>query len=268
MHLSILDRHLPERRTSRLNNVIQHIEHTLTKTWRTDKSPQNTQPAKSTTMTGIRYPPVRPFEYPSASFLGLPVELRVQIYSELAESVHFHIDCGYGQSIKGRKRRLCSAPDPKFRQICTRPDFSGLHPSDDRCYVQVTEFHIRRSICPARYMSPHLPRNGRTAGQKRSRIYSGKQRRGAVSALAGRQTAGVFDSTYYHPRKLLDLQLWWNSTRCCLFPLKRPIVHQLTDSGCPDNASALQVLRQAASSRASLRARAIMAEVVVYQSAE
>ena len=139
MHLSVLDRHLPERGVSRLSNVFRHlhnIEHTLTKTWRTDKAPQNLQPVKSTTVTEIKCPSAQSIEYPQASFLGLPVELRLQIYSQLAESVHFHIDCGYGQSLKGRKRRLCNAPDAKFRQICTRPDFSGLHPSDDRCYVQ------------------------------------------------------------------------------------------------------------------------------------
>lgn len=94
------------------------------------------------------------FKYPRASLLGLPLELRLQIYTHLAESIHFHLDykpdptwiypwSRYDWNSDSRMSRMsgssngltrfCAAPDPSFPQLCTRPFFSGLHTTEEQC---------------------------------------------------------------------------------------------------------------------------------------
>lgn len=85
----------------------------------------------------------QPTTYPRASLLGLPTELRLQIYTHIAESVHLHIEyppswarpwCTYKSS--NLRTRFCTAPDATFRQLCTKPAFSGLDATEDLCHRQ------------------------------------------------------------------------------------------------------------------------------------
>ena len=82
-----------------------------------------------------------PIPYPRASLLGLPTELRLLIYTHLAESVHLHID--YPPSWvrpwsmykpSNTRMRFCHAPDTTFRQLCAKPMFSGLAATEDLCH--------------------------------------------------------------------------------------------------------------------------------------
>ncbi|KAF2821685.1 hypothetical protein CC86DRAFT_373509 [Ophiobolus disseminans] len=74
---------------------------------------------------------------PRASLLGLPAELRLMVYAQLANETHTHYvypltEGGY-QSPHLRIAYPCPYPDTQFPQLCTRPRFSGLHPTQDLC---------------------------------------------------------------------------------------------------------------------------------------
>lgn len=74
--------------------------------------------------------------YPRASLLGLPTELRLKVYSHLAEGLHLHI---YFSSVQSREckrpvTRFCSTPDREFPQLCSRPAFSGLYVTPELCH--------------------------------------------------------------------------------------------------------------------------------------
>ena len=76
---------------------------------------------------------------PRASLLGLPPELRVLIYKHLADSLHLHAKREYSPRTGGwnsAKWRLCTAPDATFRQLCTKPEFSGLYSKEELCHHQ------------------------------------------------------------------------------------------------------------------------------------
>jgi hypothetical protein len=73
--------------------------------------------------------------YPSrASLLGLPAELRLQIYAHLA-GFHIHYTRSHQlyDSKPNKRELLCSHQDPTFPQLCFRPAFSGLYLSQDIC---------------------------------------------------------------------------------------------------------------------------------------
>lgn len=101
-------------------------------------------------------------QYPRASLLGLPLELRLIIYSKLAGTIHTHIEYmvteeGYYMGNNWRQRS-CTCPDSTFPQLCSRPAFSGLHASKDTCEPtspdQDTRFAIRR-VCKLIYNESH-----------------------------------------------------------------------------------------------------------------
>jgi hypothetical protein len=90
--------------------------------------------------------------HPQASLLGLPVELRLAIYHQLADTLHihhmFHVDRRSHHCTTTFQQWTCSFPDPQFLQLCTRPRFSGLHRTQDLCKHQsdgVDAFAIRRT---------------------------------------------------------------------------------------------------------------------------
>jgi hypothetical protein len=90
--------------------------------------------------------------HPQASLLGLPVELRLAIYHQLANTLHihhmFHVDGRSHHCSTTFQQWPCSFPDPQFPQLCTRPRFSGLHPTRELCKHQsdsVDAFAIRRT---------------------------------------------------------------------------------------------------------------------------
>jgi hypothetical protein len=72
-----------------------------------------------------------------ASLLGLPAELRLEIFSYLSEPLRFHVDSA-GQDLDRRKwtfthKRLCYTPDPVHPSLCTTPCFSGLVSHNSIC---------------------------------------------------------------------------------------------------------------------------------------
>jgi hypothetical protein len=83
-----------------------------------------------------------------ASLLGLPAELRLEIYSYLVETARFHVDGQY-QSNNARRweftnLRPCHTPDPEHPSLCARPCYSGLSRPEDLCH-NITKLDIRRS---------------------------------------------------------------------------------------------------------------------------
>ncbi|KAH7356372.1 hypothetical protein BKA66DRAFT_250111 [Pyrenochaeta sp. MPI-SDFR-AT-0127] len=86
-------------------------------------------------------PALQTFLYPPASLLGLPTELRLQIYTHLARSLHLHIDYpstwrqAWNRGTQsGERLRLCYTPDSTFCQLCAKPPFSGLHSPATLCH--------------------------------------------------------------------------------------------------------------------------------------
>jgi hypothetical protein len=74
---------------------------------------------------------------PQASFLGLPIELRFEIYAYLTPTL-YHVDdqCGglLPSEIKdARYRRPCVAPDPRYPFLCSKPAFCGWYPTAEIC---------------------------------------------------------------------------------------------------------------------------------------
>jgi hypothetical protein len=72
-----------------------------------------------------------------ASLLGLPAELRLEIFSYLSEPLRFHVDSA-GQDLDPRKwnfthKRLCYTSDLVYPSLCITPCFSGLIPHDSLC---------------------------------------------------------------------------------------------------------------------------------------
>jgi len=90
---------------------------------------------------------------PQASLLGLPTELRLEIYHQLADTLHAHHMFYFDNVHKPDARTSfhkwpCSFPDPQFPQLCTRPRFSGLHRTQELCKHRsdgVDAFAIRRT---------------------------------------------------------------------------------------------------------------------------
>jgi hypothetical protein len=91
-----------------------------------------------------------PHHHPSqASLLGLPTELRLQIYSYLEDVTHYHVDrlvhvpgpypqfsqhppSNLGSSFTYRRR--CQTPDPMYPFLCARPAFCGWYKTEDLCH--------------------------------------------------------------------------------------------------------------------------------------
>jgi hypothetical protein len=91
-----------------------------------------------------------PHHHPSpTSLLGLPTELRLQIYSYLEDVTHYHVDrlvhvpCPYsqfpqhppwnlGSSFKYGRR--CRTPDPQYPFLCAKPAFCGWYKTEDLCH--------------------------------------------------------------------------------------------------------------------------------------
>jgi hypothetical protein len=76
---------------------------------------------------------------PRASFLGLPTEVRLQIYSYLEGISHYHVDdlvTGDRPWHVGRfsYKRRCHAPDPKYPFLCARPAFCGWYKAEELCH--------------------------------------------------------------------------------------------------------------------------------------
>ena len=94
------------------------------------------------------------FNVPQASLLGLPVELRLQIFSYLSEPIRFHIDSSH-QGPDPRKwefkhKRLCHTPDSNHPSLCSTPRFSGLAPPASMCNNLCgtpTHRHAIRGVC-------------------------------------------------------------------------------------------------------------------------
>jgi hypothetical protein len=81
----------------------------------------------TTTMTSI---------HSHATLLGLPAELRLQIYAHLANSLHVHYTSLHGAWSgvwSDLSNQICPHPDPEFPQLCMRPAFSGLYLPQDTC---------------------------------------------------------------------------------------------------------------------------------------
>jgi hypothetical protein len=84
--------------------------------------------------------------HPHASFLGLPAELRLQIYAALASTLHIHVvyptvdihNPNYSEHILEAPTTtvLCRTSDPQFPQLCSKPWFSGLSATSDQCWHQ------------------------------------------------------------------------------------------------------------------------------------
>ena len=75
------------------------------------------------------------FSNPRASLLGLPTELRLEIYSYLVEPARFHIDeQDHAQEWELKRLRPCYTPDPTHPSLCAKPCFSGLSPSETLCH--------------------------------------------------------------------------------------------------------------------------------------
>lgn len=74
---------------------------------------------------------------PRASLLGIPAELRLEIYAQLAKSTHTHnvypSEQACYRSPDQYIQYLCPYADPHYPQLCTRPRFSGLHLTQDLC---------------------------------------------------------------------------------------------------------------------------------------
>jgi hypothetical protein len=91
------------------------------------------------------------FSNTGASLLGLPTELRLQIYSYLVEPTRFHID-EQSQDINARKwkfkhLRLCYTPDPTHPSLCAKPCFSGLCPPKALCH-NISDVQLNRVTIP------------------------------------------------------------------------------------------------------------------------
>jgi hypothetical protein len=91
---------------------------------------------------------------PQASLLGLPTELRLQIFSYLAEPIRFHLDSSNQdpdpRSWTFEHRRPCYTPDPFHPSLCSTPRFSGLTSTASMCHAhggQPTNHLAIRAVC-------------------------------------------------------------------------------------------------------------------------
>lgn len=77
---------------------------------------------------------------PQASLLGLPAELRLQIFSYLSEPIRFHVDSSHQDYDPSKcnfeHKRLCHTPEPVHASLCSTPRFSGLTPPASMCHNQ------------------------------------------------------------------------------------------------------------------------------------
>jgi hypothetical protein len=93
------------------------------------------------TMSTPHHPPPA---IPQASFLGLPTELRLQIYSYLEDVTHYHVDnlapmpaersWNWNPNNNYSLRRRCRTPDPRYPFLCARPVFCGWYKTEDLCH--------------------------------------------------------------------------------------------------------------------------------------
>jgi hypothetical protein len=91
---------------------------------------------------------------PQKSLLGLPTELRLQIFSFLTEPIQFHVDSSNQDTDPRRwtfeQKRLCQKPDPIHPSLCSAPRFSGLTPTPSMCHTQSDKSANRlaiRAVC-------------------------------------------------------------------------------------------------------------------------
>jgi hypothetical protein len=89
---------------------------------------------------------------PSASLLGRPTELRMEIYLYLVEPARFYIGEQH-QDANLRKWELkglrpCLTPDSMHPSLCAKPCFSGLSPPEALCHnismIRLNRFAIRQ----------------------------------------------------------------------------------------------------------------------------
>ncbi|KAF2821684.1 hypothetical protein CC86DRAFT_373508 [Ophiobolus disseminans] len=66
-----------------------------------------------------------------ASFLSLPIELRIHIYSYLDQPLQFHIRKYHNWGNRETyTTSICQNSDPSFSQLCAKPPFSAVCPSN------------------------------------------------------------------------------------------------------------------------------------------
>ncbi|PSN64539.1 hypothetical protein BS50DRAFT_623088 [Corynespora cassiicola Philippines] len=78
---------------------------------------------------------------PQATFLGLPAELRLQIYSYVFESPLIHVHCHEDEDLRDPEETLptrftwtaCRAVNPQCSLLCANPKWSGLCKEEERC---------------------------------------------------------------------------------------------------------------------------------------
>lgn len=105
----------------------------------------------------------RASEVPQTLLLGLPAELRLQIFSYLTEPIHFHIDSSNKDTDPGgwtfKHKRLCHTPDPSHPSLCSTPRFSGLTPTRSMCHAQSGKPTNRlaiRAVCRLFHFEAHI----------------------------------------------------------------------------------------------------------------
>lgn len=139
--------------------------------------------------------------HPRASFLGLPVELRLHIYTALISTLHVHVvfptvdihSPNYSGGILEAPTTtvLCCNSDTQFPQLCSKPWFSGLYTTSEQCVHQ--------------YQKPNA-----------ADLFALRR----TSKLIHAETAGVYDAKTHNPLTSFSIQarLGW------------PFFYHLTDA--------------------------------------
>ncbi|KAF2830623.1 hypothetical protein CC86DRAFT_316070, partial [Ophiobolus disseminans] len=84
----------------------------------------------------VQAPPWRPIKNPDATLLGLPIEMRLQIYAYLSDTTMVHVHSPRARTYTWTP---CKATNPIYPHLCLNPKWSGLCSESDRCtYKHVT----------------------------------------------------------------------------------------------------------------------------------
>ncbi|CAO2652259.1 Nn.00g005420.m01.CDS01 [Neocucurbitaria sp. VM-36] len=201
-------------RSTWLGNLLLDLDQfpNLALSWTDPKSPQNNTKKRHALQT---------FKYPRASLLGLPPELRLQIYTYLAKSIHLHLDYVRDptwtypwhqddwviahciDSPTDSITRFCTAPDPTFCQLCTKPFLSGLHPTEETCHTSKSnksDPFALRATCKTIYQETRGVLDRKELGFS---VHAGDAR-GVLRALRPDARTGLVRLTLVHAPSIVD----------------------------------------------------------------